>query len=114
MTETAKKVRKRDYAPARTPGAKENQMINLAFKLAEKKLKDGSASSQLITHFLKLATVKEQLENEKLRADLEVANAKVKHMASQETSQELYQKALEAFCKYSGTNYDENEEDDDE
>ncbi len=106
-----KKNKKREYAPARTPEAKENQMINLAFNLAEKKLKDGSASSQLITHFLKLATVREQLENEKLKAYLEVANAKIKHMESQETSQELYQKALKAFCSYSGTKYEEDDDD---
>ncbi len=111
MAKTTEKKKRRDYAPARTPEAKENQMISLAFKLAEKKLKDGSASSQLITHFLKLATIKEQLENEKLKADLEVANAKIKHMASQETTQELYQKAIKAFCEYSGTVYEEDDDD---
>lgn len=112
--DTAKKSKKREYAPARTPQAKENQMISLAFSLAEKKLRDGSASSQLITHFLKLATVREELENEKLRAELEVASAKVKRMESQTTGEELYKKALDAFRTYSGTKTEEEDDCDDE
>ncbi len=114
MAKQDKKSKKREYAPARTPQTKENQMISLAFDLAEKKLRNGSASSQLITHFLKLATVKEQLENDRLRADLDLARAKIKYMESQETSQEMYEKALRAFCDYSGTEYEENIDDDDE
>lgn len=110
MTETAKRRTKREYAPARTPEAKENQMISLAFSLAEKKLKDGSASSQLITHFLKLATIREQLENEKLLSDLEVAKAKIKRMESQTTGEELYNRALKAFCKYSGSDFEEEDD----
>lgn len=112
MAKTANKSKQRDFAPARTPEAKENQMISLAFNLAEKKLRDGTASSQLITHFLKLATVREQLENDRLRSELDMVRAKIKHLASQETSQELYQKALKAFCEYSGTKYEEDDEED--
>lgn len=114
MAETARTKKKREYAPARSPEAKENQMINLAFKLAEKKLKEGTASSQLITHFLKLATTREELENEKLRADLLVADAKVKHLQSQATSQDLYEKAIKAFRSYVGTPEEEDDDYDDE
>lgn len=111
MSEALRKSRKREYAPARTPQAKENQMINLAFSLAEKKLREGTASSQLITHFLKLATVREELENEKLRSDLEVASAKIRRMESQTTGEELYKKALDAFRTYSGTKTMEDDDD---
>lgn len=106
-----KKSVEKDYGPARTPKAKENQLINMAYRLAEAKFKDGTASSQLITHFLKLATVREELENERLRADLELSRAKIKHMESQATSQELYEKALTAFRSYSGTNIEYEDDD---
>lgn len=112
MNSNKKSTIRRDYGPARSPEAKENQLINMAFKLAEEKLKNGTASSQLITHFLKLATEKERLENEKVKAELELSKAKIKHMESQATSQELYEKALSAFRSYSGTNmeYDDSDE----
>lgn len=97
--------------PTRNPRTKENQMISLAFDLAEKKLKDGSASSQLITHFLKLATIREEMEMKRIEADLALANAKIKHMEAQETSAELYENALKAFASYSGVNYDGYEKD---
>lgn len=99
--------RKKMSIPALTPEARENQLINLAMNLAESQLREGSATSQVITHFLKLATVKEQLENDKLRADLKVAEAKVKYMEDQATSKEMYEKAIEAFKRYSG--HDEEE-----
>lgn len=87
--------------PGRTPKARENQLINLAIDLAEKQLMDGSASSQVITHFLKLATVKEQLENEKLRSDLRVADAKIQQMKAQEDIGTLFQAAMDALKSYS-------------
>lgn len=100
---------KRKRTPARSPEGRENQMISDAFDLAERKLRDGTASSQLIVHFLKLATTREQLENEKLRSDLKVADAKVRHMESQATSAELYEKAINAFKSYAGV-YDEGDD----
>lgn len=96
--------------PSRDPTKREGELTNLAFKLAEKQLKDGTATSQVITHFLKLATTREQLENDRLRADLELSRAKVKHLESQATSSELYEKAIEAFRTYAGyqPEYDED------
>lgn len=114
MTKKIKKEPKRKQIPARSPKERENQLINLAIDLAERQLRDGSATSQVITHFLKLATTKEQLENERLRADLKLSNAKVKHLESQNTSQELYEKALNAFKSYSVGGFQEEEETDDE
>lgn len=94
--------RKKSGAPlkARTPKGRENQLINLAIDLAEKQLRDGSASSQVITHFLKLATTKEQLENDKLRADLRVAEAKIESFKSQTDIKELYEQAINALKSY--------------
>lgn len=114
MPKACEKKEKRSLPPARSPEARTNQLINLAFSLAEKKLRDGSASSQVITHFLELGTIREQLQNEKLRSDLKVAEAKIKHLESQSTSEELYAKAISAFRSYSGTPSDVYEDEDDE
>lgn len=101
---------KRKTLPAKDPIDRQNQLINLAVNLAESQLRDGSATSQVITHFLKLATVREQLENDRLRAELEVAKAKVKYMNEQTTGKALYEKALKAFRSYSGGIDSEDEE----
>ena len=55
--------------PALSPDARENQLISLAVDLAEKQLREGTASSQVITHFLKQSTAKAELEKEKLRKE---------------------------------------------
>lgn len=88
--------------PARTPEARENQLINLAINLAEQKLRDGTASSQIITTLLNMATTKYQLENEKLRSDLKVASAKIEQMQNQGDMKDMYEKALVAFRTYQG------------
>lgn len=88
--------------PALSPEARENQMIALAVDLAEKQLVEGTASSQVITHFLKLATTRAQLEKEKLRAEIDLSEAKKKSIASQDRSEELYTNAIKAMQKYSG------------
>lgn len=96
---------------AKTPEAQESYLVNLAMKNAEKQLKSGNASSQLICHFLKLGTERERLNNEKLRSDLKVAEAKIKTMESAERSEELYRQAIEAFKSYSGVNEEEYPDD---
>lgn len=99
----------RRNTPAKTAKARENQLINLAVDLAERQLRDGSATSQVITHFLRLATTKEQLENQKLRSDLELAKAKIKQIEQSSMSEETYSKAIEAMRSYSGNGeYDED------
>lgn len=88
--------------PARTPQGRENQLIALAEDLAEKQLRDGTATSQLMTHYLKLATVREQLERDKLRGENELLRAKVAQLSSMENSENLQREALNAFRAYSG------------
>lgn len=95
--------------PALTPEARENQMISYAVDLAEKQLREGTASSQVITHFLKLATVKEQLEREKIRQEIELQKAKTKALASDEEIKAMYADAIKAMQRYSG-NGDVDEE----
>lgn len=102
----------RKKIPARTLEGRENQLIDLAVDLAEKKLRDGTASSQIIVTLLNLATTKTKLELEKLRSDLKVADAKVTQIENQQTSRDLYEQALNAFRSYSGQQYEEDEYDD--
>lgn len=105
----------RRMRPALTPEAREQQLISLAVDLVEKRLIEGTASSQETTHFLKLATMKYKLEKEKLEKDLELTVAKTEAMKSQVRSEELFAEAVKAFRGYSGQGRDEGgEEDDDE
>ena len=88
--------------PALSPEARENQMISLAVDLAERQLIEGTASSQVITHFLKLATTKAQLEKEKLVQENKMLEAKTKAIQSAENVEKLYSDAISAMKRYSG------------
>lgn len=92
----------KEMRPALTPQARENQMISLAVDLAEKQLREGTASSQVISHFLKLGSSMAQLEQEKLRLENELTKAKTQAVNSSESSEKLYKDAIKAFQKYSG------------
>ena len=92
--------------PALTPEARENQMIALAVDLAEKQLIEGSASAQVITHFLKLATSRERLEKEKLEKENELLRAKTEAIESAKRVEELYSDALRAMRSYRGESDD--------
>lgn len=97
----------RRMKPALSPEARENQLISLAVDLAEKQLIEGTASSQVITHYLKLATVKEQLEREKLKKENELLLAKTEAIQSAQRVEELYANALDAMRNYRTTSTDE-------
>lgn len=115
MEESIRSSKKRKKSiPPLGQEARENYLINLAYQLAEKKLKDGTASSQIVTTLINLGTQKMQLEIEKLRSDLKVADAKIEVMESQKSSTELMEQALAAFKKYSGNHEYDEEDDDDE
>lgn len=96
--------------PALTPEARENQLISLAVDLAEKQLREGTASSQVITHYLKLGSTKERIEKEILEKQKDLIDAKTKTLQSTEKMEALYEKALSAFRGYSGQESDEDEE----
>ena len=93
---------RKSIRPALTPEARENQMISLAIDLVEKRLLDGSASSQETTHFLKLATTKAKLEKEILEKQKELLTAKTESIKSAKRVEELYSKALKAMQNYQG------------
>lgn len=88
--------------PALTPEARENQMIALAMDLVEQRLRDGTASSQETTHFLKAASNKHKLEMERLRLENELVSAKTKALANAEEIKVLYEEALKAMRRYGG------------
>lgn len=88
--------------PALSPEARENQLITLATDLAEKQLREGTASSQLITHYLKLATAREKTEREILELQKELIKAKTKSYQSNEEMKALYADALDAMRRYRG------------
>lgn len=88
--------------PALTPEARENQLIALAVDLAEQQLRDGTASSQVITHYLKLGSTREKLEQEMIQKQKEMVEAKTKSYASSDEIKQLYKEAISAFRIYAG------------
>ncbi len=87
---------------ASTPEAREKQLISLAVDLAEKQLREGTASSQVIAHFLKLGSTKAQIEKELLEKQRDLAEAKADSIKSGQHMEELYLKAVNAMKSYSG------------
>lgn len=100
----------RKIRPALTPEARENQMIALAEDLAEKQLLEGTASAQVITHYLKLGSIKERYELEKLKADTQLQQAKIEALGSAQRIEALYEDAMKAFRRYSGYSDEEYED----
>lgn len=84
--------------------SQEKRMINLAIELAEKQLKEGTASSQVITHYLKLGSTKEKLEKALLEKQVALASAKTEVIEAEKKSAEFYQQVLQAMKTYSGAN----------
>ena len=99
----------RKIRPALTPEARENQLIALAIDRAEQQLLDGTASSQVITHYLKLGSTKERLEREKLERENELLRAKAESIQSAQRIEELYNNALYAMRSYSDEGDSTNE-----
>ena len=103
-SESSRKMR-----PALSPEARENQLVSLAVDLAEKQLREGTASSQVITHYLKLGSTKEKIEKEILEKQKELIEAKTQNLQSAKRVEELYTNALNAMRHYSGAGGDEDE-----
>lgn len=100
-TKSTRKVPK--MPPAETPEERENQMIALAIDLAEEQLRNGTASTQVIVHYLKLGSTRGQLENEMLEKKTELASAQVDAIKSEQKREELYSEALKAMSVYNAT-----------
>lgn len=99
--------------PALTAEARENQLIYLATDLAEQQLRDGTASSQVITHYLKLGSTKERIEKEILEKQKELISAKTEALQASKRVEELYANAISAMRKYSGNGEEEEDEPED-
>ena len=102
----------KDIRPALTPEARENQLISLAVDLAEKQLLDGTASSQVITHYLKLGSTKEKVEREILEKQKDLISAKTEALKSTKRIEELYTNAIKAMRSYGGHSNGDEENDD--
>lgn len=98
--------------PAISSEARENQLINMAMDLAEQQLRDGTARSQVITHFLKLATEKEKTERELLLLQKELVKAKTDALEAAVRNEELFNNAIKAMAEYNGEGGDEDYEED--
>lgn len=93
---------KRRGRPAMTPEERENQIINKAYDLVERRIEEGTATSQETTHFLKMGSSRERLEQERLETSNLLDQAKVEAIASQQKIEELYADALVAMTTYQG------------
>lgn len=100
--------RKRTAPPARSPEARENQLIALAMDEAEKRIRSGTATSQLLTEFIRLGTTKARIEKENKEIEAELNRAKIKQIESQKNMEEMYGKALDAMRLYRGPQDDED------
>lgn len=101
--------------PALTPEAWENQLISKTMALAERQIDEGTASSQVMTHFLKLGSLKAKLELEKVKKENYLLEVKAEAIKSGESSRALMEEAIAAFKGYvvggDDYNYDEYDED---
>lgn len=88
--------------PALTPESRENQMAALAMDLVEQRLRDGTASSQETTHFLKLVSSRAKVELKRLELENELVAAKTKAIADAQEIKVLYEEALKAMRRYGG------------
>lgn len=88
--------------PATTPEGRENQLIAASVDLAEEQIRTGVASSQVVTHFLKLGSSREKLEQQRLAEEVKLLQVKAETLASQARTEELMKEALNAFKSYSG------------
>lgn len=96
--------------PALSPEAQESYMVNLAMKLVEKRLREGTASSAETTHFLKLATMKSELEKTKLEEENKLLRAKTEALQNAKHTEELYNNAIKAMRMYNGLGEDDEYE----
>lgn len=110
MAKAKSKTPAKKMRPASTPEARENQLISLAVDLAEKQLMEGTASSQVITHYLKLGSTKEKIEREILEKQKELITAKTENLQSAKRIEELYTNALNAMRNYNGQSVEPDED----
>lgn len=97
--------------PDTTPEERETRLISLAERLAEQQIRDGSASAQVLTHYLKLGSSRERVEQQRLEGEVKLQAAKIEAMGSSQRLEELYGNAMRAFSGYQGKPPPEDESD---
>lgn len=102
----------RELRPATTAEAREEQLISAAMNLAERQILDGTASSQIISHFLKMGSPGEKLKREIQAEEKKMMIAKTEALRIEKKIEELYEKALSAMQIYSGQEVEVEEEED--
>lgn len=102
---------KKKSRPALTAEGREKQMISMAVDCAEEQLRNGTASSQLIVHYLRLGSEKNRLEMEKLKEENKLLRAKTEAIQSIKSQEELYAAAIRAMRRYSGEQVEDEPED---
>lgn len=102
MAKTSIGDKPRKMRPALTPEARENQLISLAIDLAEEQLRNGTASTAVITHYLRLGSLEEKRKMEKLEHENELLRAKTNAIESAARSEELYAQVISAMRSYAG------------
>lgn len=107
MRKESKPLEMSPQAPASTPEGREHQLISMAYDLAEQRLRDGTASAQEVTHFLRLGSANARLEMKKLEQENRLLEAKIEALESQKHTEALYAEALSAMRTYSGQVRDE-------
>jgi hypothetical protein len=88
--------------PATTPEARENQIASLAYDEVERQIRAGEASSQVLTHFLKVGSTLERLQQQRLIKEVELMEKKAEAMDSAKRVEELYDNAIAAMRSYGG------------
>lgn len=103
---------KRRRRRAMTPEEREAQLISLTMDVVEDRIRNGKASSQELVHFLRAGSNKERFEAKKLELELQLVQAKTENLRLQQKNDEMYTEALKAFKRYSGTESDEDDDED--
>lgn len=106
----AESTRARKRAPAKTPEGRERQLVAAATDLAEKQILDGTASAQVIMHFLKLGSSRERLEQAKIIRENEVLQAKAEELKSRKDIEKVYAEAIRSMRKYNGQETGDSED----
>lgn len=101
-TSGVEKTKRKKLPPAASPEARENQLIALAYDLVEKRLQEGTATSQETTHFLKMGSPKERLEKEILEKQKKLMDAKANALESHKRMETIYEEVLTAMRAYGG------------
>lgn len=101
-TNTSPSKQPRKVRPATTDEAREQQLIAMAINEAERRIMDGTASSQILCHYLKLGSTREKQELKLKEKELELMEAKTAAIKAEQTNAEMYENAIAAMIRYSG------------